>query len=304
MISVILSVYNESTDFIKKSIMSILEQTYRNLELIIINDNPKRKELEMILSEYQNADKRVRYLKNKDNIGLVESLNKGIKYAQGEYIARMDADDIAVDRRLEWQLEHLIKNELDIVGGNIDKIDENGKEIGSLYVPIEHGDIVRYQKYGSCVLHPTWLVKRSVYLALGGYRNVQACEDYDFLLRAISQGYKLGNISKIVLKYRVRADGISGQNSARQKLLTFYLASNMDNIQNISSEMINGYINSDKFERDLKIIKRYDSDKLIVTSGYIKIYMKVASIVRMLFNKYLYLDARAYIMRKKREMLI
>ena len=284
MISVILSVYNESTDFIKKSIMSILEQTYRNLELIIINDNPKRKELEMILSEYQNADKRVRYLKNKDNIGLVESLNKGIKYAQGEYIARMDADDIAVDRRLEWQLEHLIKNELDIVGGNIDKIDENGKEIGSLYVPIEHGDIVRYQKYGSCVLHPTWLVKRSVYLALGGYRNVQACEDYDFLLRAISQGYKLGNISKIVLKYRVRADGISGQNSARQKLLTFYLASNMDNIQNISSEMINGYINSDKFERDLKIIKRYDSDKLIVTSGYSKKYMKVASIVRMLFN--------------------
>ena len=93
-ISVIMSIYSEKEEWIKESIDSILSQTFRDFEFIIINDNPKRKQNENLLLEYSQKDNRIIVITNKENIGLTKSLNKGLSIAKGKYIARMDADII------------------------------------------------------------------------------------------------------------------------------------------------------------------------------------------------------------------
>ena len=187
-ISVLLCTYNEPLKYLKLSIESILSQTYTNIQLIIVNDNPKREDMADLLASYAREDSRIKYIVNSSNIGLVGSLNIGLKNAVGEFIARMDADDIATRDRLEKQLEFLKIKNYDLVGCNAIKIDEDGKEIGCLNVPTAFEKIKEYQLYGGCVLHPTWLGKREVFEKLKGYRSVYACEDFDFILRAIQNG--------------------------------------------------------------------------------------------------------------------
>jgi len=91
-----MSVYNEPLDWLKSSIGSILNQTFREFEFIIINDNPARQELRDVLQSYKNQDERIRIIENLENLGLTESLNKGLAEAKGKYIARMDGDDISL----------------------------------------------------------------------------------------------------------------------------------------------------------------------------------------------------------------
>jgi len=146
-ISVLLCTYNEPLKYLKLSIESILSQTYTNIQLIIVNDNPKRADMADLLAAYAREDSRIKYIVNPSNIGLVSSLNAGLKDAIGEYIARMDADDIATKDRLEKQLEFLQVKSYDMVGCNAIKIDENGKEIGYLNVPTAHEKIKEYQLY-------------------------------------------------------------------------------------------------------------------------------------------------------------
>lgn len=104
-ISVVMPAYN-AEKYIGKSIDSILNQTYGDFEFIIINDGSKDSTKEIILSY---SDNRIVYLENEINSGIVVTLNKGLEYATGEYIARMDADDIAVAERLEKQIEFMEK---------------------------------------------------------------------------------------------------------------------------------------------------------------------------------------------------
>ena len=89
-ISVLLCTYNEPLKYLKLSIESILSQTYTNIQLIIVNDNPKRADMADLLAAYAREDSRIKYIVNPSNIGLVSSLNAGLKDAIGEYIARMD----------------------------------------------------------------------------------------------------------------------------------------------------------------------------------------------------------------------
>ena len=106
-ISVILCTYNEPYEMIVESISSILCQTYSYFELILINDNPTRTDLNNQLFEISSTDARIKYIKNEENIGLVKSLNKGICLSTGEFIARMDADDVSYKNRLEMQLDFI-----------------------------------------------------------------------------------------------------------------------------------------------------------------------------------------------------
>lgn len=103
-ISVIMSTFNEKLEWVKEAIDSIINQTYRNIEFIIIVDNPNNIELKNMLEQYCIEDDRIKIIVNEFNIGLVKSLNKALKICSGEFIARMDADDISVKYRLEKQL--------------------------------------------------------------------------------------------------------------------------------------------------------------------------------------------------------
>ena len=101
LISVLMSTYNETESELSQSIESILHQTYRNIQFLIVNDNPANPTLAHTLSRYAASDSRIQIVENEQNLGLVASLNRGWKLAKGQYIARMDADDIALPHRLE-----------------------------------------------------------------------------------------------------------------------------------------------------------------------------------------------------------
>lgn len=296
-ISIIISAYNESIKMILESVNSIIKQTYKNIEIILINDNPSRKELHEIFLKVAAKDNRVIYCKNERNLGLVSSLNKGINIASGLYIARMDADDIAMNDRLESQLKYLREEKLDIVGSNIIKIDEIGNRIGDVYLPIKHEDVVWFIEYGSCLLHPTWLCKKDVYQKLNGYRNVIACEDYDFLIRAIRSGFKLGNIPKIGLKYRIRRNGISQTTKARQFLTMLYISKRYRKKKDVDLVALNNYLKSREYKLDSMQYEKYGRIKSALIAGSSKDRIKACFFIW--FNKFWYIDLKMFAMRKK-----
>ena len=126
MVSVLMSIYNERIEWIKQSVESILNQTYKDFEFIIVIDNPEMDlECRKYLEKRTYEDARIKLIWNEKNIGLAQSLNKGIKIAKGEYLARMDADDISLSDRLEMELEYLNKTKCDLVSTNKINIDEN-----------------------------------------------------------------------------------------------------------------------------------------------------------------------------------
>lgn len=225
LVSVILPVYNESEEYIKESVESILNQSYRNLEIIIIVDNPDNNRIIRQVKDYARRDNRVRVLVNERNLGLALSLNRAIGASKGQIVARMDADDISEENRIAEQIVYLNSNDLDIVGSNIINIDDEGKVLSKPTVyPETDGEIQIATKYHSPIPHPTWMVRHSVYLKMNGYRNITACEDYDFLVRAILQRFRLGVLQKPLLKYRINPNSISNTNKIIQKQ-TFYFIS-------------------------------------------------------------------------------
>ncbi len=115
MISVIMSTYNEENMLIRQAVESILNQTYSEFEFIIVLDNPKNIEIANLIQEYASRDKRIVILKNEKNLGLVKSLNKALEISKGEYIMRMDADDISEKDRIEKEYKFLKENNLDLV---------------------------------------------------------------------------------------------------------------------------------------------------------------------------------------------
>ncbi|MGG7136789.1 glycosyltransferase [Bifidobacterium catenulatum] len=262
-ISVIMSVYNETVDELSSSIDSIIKQTYQNIEFIIVDDNPKNKNIKTVVHKIK--DPRIKFIENKKNVGLVQSLNKAISQATGCFIARMDADDISKRNRLEDELHYVERNKLDVVGSFLEIIDENGvvrKE--SMNFPTTASHVKFFMRWGSCLAHPTWLVRREVYQKLNGYRNIPSCEDYDFILRAIAHGYKVGNIPKVELSYRIRQSGVSKSHESQQFLLRDYLARNRKRIDLLTEESIAKFLESREFQKQLKQLSHYKKLKQIL----------------------------------------
>lgn len=302
-ISVLLCTYNEPLKYLKLSIESILSQTYTNIQLIIVNDNPKREDMADLLASYAREDSRIKYIVNSSNIGLVGSLNIGLKNAVGEFIARMDADDIATRDRLEKQFEFLKIKNYDLVGCNAIKIDEDGKEIGCLNVPTAFEKIKEYQLYGGCVLHPTWLGKREVFEKLKGYRSVYACEDFDFILRAIQNGFKIGNMPTYGLYYRIRTGSVSSKANIRQKLTMYYLIDNGAYLNVPSVEMLERYLNSVKYKDDFVTLEMYESVKTNMKVNKFNL-INIYDFFRIIKNKYFYRNLIEHLKMKEREKYV
>ena len=135
-ITVLMTTCNEKKEIFSKALESILKQTYSNIKILIIVDNMENKEIIEQIKEYQNKDNRISYIVNEQNLGLAESLNKGIDIINTKYIARMDADDIAFEDRIEKQLKYAKENpQIDLFGANVEFIDYEGN---SLYKRNEH----------------------------------------------------------------------------------------------------------------------------------------------------------------------
>lgn len=276
-----MSVFNETEYQLEKSISSILNQTYKDIELIIINDNPKEDRIVKYLSSIN--DDRVKVYSNDVNRGLVYSLNKAIYIAKGEYIARMDADDISDPNRLSKQLYLIENKQLDLVGGQIKLIDESDNIFGEIRFPTEDFTIKKQlAQKGTRIPHPTWLGKKEVFLKLK-YREIKFCEDYDFLLRASHMGIKMGNVHDFILMYRVRSSGISAMNKAEQLITRRYLSSIRDRISTVNIRTISDYLISDIYQKKIQNYEKYENYKKSFRNGHI------LKGIAMLFNTNFYL---------------
>lgn len=243
MISVIMSTYKEDERLLRESIESILNQTYRDFEYIIILDYPDNDIHKSVIEEYALKDNRIHFYINEKNMGLTDSLNRGLSLCHGEYIARMDADDISLPDRLERQMEYLEKNHYDLIGGITEMINENGSLLYSIKsVPADPKKINKALRYSQCIAHPTWLGRKEVFEKNAGYRHMPLCEDYDFTLRAVLNGFVISNLNEPVLKYRMTSNSISRSNLFEQYLYMSYITNEYKNKRVASVDKVYAYV--------------------------------------------------------------
>jgi Glycosyl transferase family 2 len=203
-----MSVFN-GEKFLQEAVESILQQTFRDFEFIIIDDGSTDTS-GSILDSYQKSDVRVRVY-HQENKGLVDSLNRAWKLARGKYIARMDADDVSMPDRLTRQISFMDTHPLvAVAGGAIQLIDARGKTVRRLMkFPSTDSQIKELLRYDCALCHPTVLLRKSALVALQGYRKVVIdAEDYDLWLR-IADRFHLANLDSVVLKYRLHSCQIS-----------------------------------------------------------------------------------------------
>lgn len=250
-ISVLMSTYSEPLAWIRVAVDSILQQTYSNIEFIIVQDKPEREELTNLLEEYRRKDSRILLLKNPKNLGLVESLNAGLKLCTGEYIARMDADDISHPDRLEKQMDYMKKNRLDIVGSGYIRFDDSGdiEEHHGLQNPKKCVQLLHYR---SCLAHPSWMVKKSVYKCLNGYRKVDSCEDYDFLVRAALRHFRLSCVEEPLVHYRENPNSISHEKIYQQRTIRDFIRTYFSKGMEMPMENLEEYLQSQRYQRDFQ----------------------------------------------------
>lgn len=204
LISVIIPCYN-AEKFVENAVRSIIRQSYQNLEILVIDDCSIDKTSE-ILQSLEKEDQRIIYIRNEINLKLAKTLNKAISLSKGEYIARMDSDDISFPDRLEKQLIFLLQNpEIDIVGANIQHINEYGHILKyRSYMPTTHNDIMVKSAWKSVMNHPSILAKASFFIDLDGFNEyLPYAEDYELWIRALQKGKKFANLSEILLYYRI-----------------------------------------------------------------------------------------------------
>lgn len=215
-ISVILPFYN-TKPYLKEALESILNQSFSDFELIIIND-ASTDDSEEIVKNYLN-DPRIIYLKNKTNQGIVHNLNLGLKISRAEIIARMDGDDVSLPNRLAKQYEYLTKNpKISAVGTFIRMIDEKNQAIDFRTKPIQPEEIKKNLINYSPIVHATAMYRKADVLAVGGYQPEWIyVEDIDLWYRLIYRGYLVSNISEFLLLYRYHANSTAHQGKALAK---------------------------------------------------------------------------------------
>lgn len=208
LISVILPVYN-GEKYLREAIESVLSQTYTNFELLLINDGSTDGSKDIILSY---NDTRIRYIENERNLKLIATLNKGIDLAAGDYIARMDADDVCMPKRFEKQVQFLATHsDIDMCGTWAIRIDGEGKTTGRIK-NIDTAELLKCATYFTCpFVHPSVMIRASV-LKNNLYDPVFSdVEDTELWHRLSLLGYKMANIPHYLLKYRWHGENISSR---------------------------------------------------------------------------------------------
>lgn len=214
LVSVIVPVFN-AENYIYECIESLINQTYSNLEIIIIDDGSNDKSLDVIQSF---VDDRIK-LYSRENIGLIATLNEALSYCAGRFIARMDADDISINTRIETQVLYLLNNKkVGLVGSSFIRIDKDGNEIGKGFVHLNHKDIMASFFFGNSMCHPSVMFNLDVVRTDLKYnQRYNTIEDFELWMR-LSRKYIIHNLNEPLLLYRVLDSSITSQNLLQQKI--------------------------------------------------------------------------------------
>lgn len=246
--SVLMSVYkNENAVFLRESIESILNQTIKTDDFVIVWDGPLTLELESVLETYKIKLPHVfRFLKLGTNVGLGEALNQGVKFCRHQFIARMDSDDIAVPERMEWQLKLFEQNpQLSLCGGQIAEFYFEQNNISKYReVPCRHNEIYAYAKKRNPMNHMTTMFRKNAVLDVGNYIHMDMAEDYYLWVRMLIKGYQVQNIPKVLVKARI-GNGMFDRRGGIQ------YAQNMYQLMSALHRL--GFINTIEFIKGLSI---------------------------------------------------
>lgn len=238
LVSVILPAYNAEL-YLKEAIDSILVQTFTDFELIVLNDGSNDSTEDIILSY---TDSRIIYVKNQENLGLIATLNKGISLAKGKYIARMDADDIALPERLFKQVTFLESNtQYGVVGSFAQIIDSK-----NIYkVPVTNEAIKAFLYIDSPFIHPSMVIRKDLLINNLYDHQYHRIEDYELWVR-LSVQTKFYNIPEVLLNYRV----LEGSESS-------LLKSNLERKLLLTKEVIRNLFLINKIDIDVMEIENY-----------------------------------------------
>lgn len=201
-----MSVYiKEKPEYLDRALKSVLqEQILIPKELVIVEDGPLTKELYEVIYYYKNRyPSFIKSVVLKENKGLGEALNLGLKAASFEVVARMDSDDISLPHRFIKQYSFFKNNNYDVVGTNMIEFEKDESNITRLKkVPENHEDILKYSKFRNPINHPTVMFKKKAVLESGNYEKMPYFEDYYLWIKMLKRGYRFFNIQEPLLKFR------------------------------------------------------------------------------------------------------
>jgi len=202
-ISVILPAYN-CERYIRSAVQSVLDQTFRDFELIILDDGSTDQTAAVIATL---ADDRIRFVANEYNLGLVQTLNKGVALAHGRYIARMDGDDISVPERFARQLELLDTNPgIGLVTTTADLIDEEDQSMGTWKDDVRNVSETSIRSFlpkDNCIVHPAVMARTEILRSMPFSQTQAQAEDYDLWLRMSARGVRIAKIATPLLRHRI-----------------------------------------------------------------------------------------------------
>ena len=231
-VSVLMTVYN-AEPFLDEAVRSILGQSFGDFEFIVI-DNASTDNSREMLASY--SDPRLRVFHNAENIGPPRALNRGLQMAKGEYVARMDADDVALPDRLTKQFDFMARNpNCAAAGTQIRLFDHNGKKIYVPWMPVTQDEIRWKLMFTSPLAHSSVMMRKDCVLEVDGYdEGLRYAPDYDLWSRLILQGHRLANLPDFLALIRIHgiADGV-----------TALQADLIDEVARISARNINECLN-------------------------------------------------------------
>lgn len=271
MVSVLMTVFN-GEKFLKQSIDSVLNQTFKDFEFIIVDDASQDRTWQ-ILEDFAARDKRIVLVRNDTNLGVSNSSNVGLEIARGEYVARLDSDDIALPHRLETQVSYLETHpEVGMVGSQMKVVNAEGQEKEDYIVPRLHGEILWTLFFGNPMAHPTIMFRKSIVDDVGGYGDsLRASLDKDLYVRMINKT-RFANLDQALVKYRRHERSIWATQSklahsissrVGRQLASVYLESEVPEVEwDLFDNAINGAATLSDFEikKVIKfILKLYDA---------------------------------------------
>jgi glycosyltransferase involved in cell wall biosynthesis len=217
--SVVMPVWNGGK-WLDRAIWSVRKQTMPLFEFIIVDDGSTDNSLQ-IIKRHQERDRRIKCIHIKDNSGIVNALNIGIKSSHTPYIARMDADDEMLPTRLEMQMDYLDEyHEVAIVGTQMLARSAGGQDMGPMHqMPIKHEDIIELMANQNPMCHPTTVFRKQAWQKVGGYKGDGRCEDYRLWTDMAVAGYRFANMKEALLIYQHTHEGDSEYSEWRDSIL-------------------------------------------------------------------------------------